>query len=122
DTLQRHYDDHGDDFGSESPEHFAEQANDFYQRFLDEKLPAVEGVDGTIRAYEPDSNTVGSYRSDGNTRTFFKPPEGRAYFQRQIDRDLGEGGRMINPLPEEEAVPEVSPEIPDFLDVLPLIE
>ncbi len=97
DTLNDHFERHGNDFGAESPQDYAAQANDFYQRAQDEGLPMVQGSDGVTRAYDPDTNTFGSYNSDGTTKTFFQPDDGEPYFQGQINKDLADGGSMINP-------------------------
>ncbi|HEU0117877.1 MAG TPA: phage portal protein [Alphaproteobacteria bacterium] len=101
DTLNDHFERHGDDFDADTHEDYTRQANEFYQRIEDDGIPAVQGNNGRIRAYEPETNTFGVYNPDGTTATFYKPPEGLDYFQDQIDEDLANGGRMINPLPED---------------------
>ena len=63
-----------------------------------DKLPAVRDSDGTIHMYDPETNTFGSYNKDTTTRTFYKPYQAD-YFSRQIDKTLGRGGKIINPLP-----------------------
>jgi len=109
-TLQEHFENHGADFGATSPEDYANKANEFLTRAQNENLPMVEGGDGVIRAYDPETNAFGSYNPDGTTKTFFKPPEGAEYFQRQIDYDLSTGGKVINPLIDDTIIPT---EIPD---------
>lgn len=99
-TLLNHFHDHASDFNATSPEDYANQANQFYQRFQDEGLPAVQDSYGVTRVYDPASNTFGSYNPDGSTRTFFKPKNGADYFDLQIENDLSRGGRIINPLSE----------------------
>jgi len=113
-TLQRHYVEHGSDFSSQSPEDYANQANQFYQRAQNGEVPAVQDSTGIIRAYDPNTNTFGSYNPDGTTRTFYKPVDGEVYFQEQVSRDLSTGGRMINPLPEGDLVPEI--EMPPIIE------
>jgi hypothetical protein len=90
-TLQRHFRDHGADFGAQTPEGYAEQATEFLRRSRVERLPTKIEADGVIRVYEPKTNTFGAYNADGTTRTFFKPTS-PAYFERQPG---------ISPWPEE---------------------
>ncbi|MFZ5985981.1 MAG: hypothetical protein ACOYWZ_02525, partial [Bacillota bacterium] len=52
-----------------------------------EKLPTKIGDDGSIRVYEPKTNTFGSYNPDGTTRTFYKPPQGQKYWERQQGKE-----------------------------------
>lgn len=72
-TLPDHFQRHGPDFKSKDPNHYAQQASKFLQDSQRNGLPTKIGPDGTIRAYDPKSNTFGSYNPDGTTRTFFKP-------------------------------------------------
>ena len=37
----------------------------------------IDPTDGTIRVYDPETNTFGSYNADGTTRTLYKPDPGR---------------------------------------------
>ena len=82
-TLSDHFRRHGGDFGVASEEEYATQASQFFQRSQSQILPTKIDEDGVIRVYEPSSNTFGSYNSDGTTRTFFKPGDGEAYWNRQ---------------------------------------
>ncbi|RBP41475.1 hypothetical protein DES53_107308 [Roseimicrobium gellanilyticum] len=87
-TLQDHYDRHGPDFGSASPEDYARQAWEFLQRAMDEGLPAkLDDADGTIRVWDPKSKAFAAYNRDGTTKTYFKPgsPD---YFTRQPGRKI----------------------------------
>lgn len=87
-TLQDHYDRHGPDFGSTSPEEYARQAWEFLQRAMDERLPAkLDDSDGTIRVWDPKTKAFAAYNRDGTTKTYFKPgsPD---YFSRQPGRKI----------------------------------
>jgi len=87
-TLQDHFDDHGGDFGSTSPEEYAQQARDFFQRAVQERLPTkIDPSDGTIRVYDPSTNEFGSYNPDGTTKTYFKPKRGPDYWDDQPGDD-----------------------------------
>jgi RHS repeat-associated protein len=81
--LEDHFIRHGDDFGAQSAEDYADQASQFYQDSQANDLPTVIDSDGVTRVYDPDTNTFGSYNDDGTTRTFFKPTGGANYWYDQ---------------------------------------
>jgi hypothetical protein len=85
--LQPHFRKHGADFGAQSADDYAGQASDFFQRAQREGLPTKIDPDGTVRVYDPSTNTFGSYNPDGTTKTFFKPSEGASYWERQQGND-----------------------------------
>jgi hypothetical protein len=94
-TLARHFKDHGADFGAKTAEEYAKKASDFLKRAQADKLPTKIDSSGTIRVYDPKTNTFGSYNPDGTTRTFFKPnpaehglPTNRDYWKQQKGREL----------------------------------
>ena len=82
-TLERHFQDHGKDFGVNSARDYARIAKEFCRRRGEEgALVKVDGK-GVVRIYDPMTNTFGAYNRDGTTRTFFKPRAGKAYFDKQ---------------------------------------
>jgi hypothetical protein len=86
-TLERHFRDHGTDFGAKTAEEYAEGASRFFQRSQAESLPTKIDADGVIRVYDPASNTFGAYNPNGTTRTFFKPTS-PTYWERQPGTNL----------------------------------
>ena len=82
-TLERHFGDHGGDFGSQSAEEYADQASKFLEDAQSENLPTKIGPDGVIRVYDPETNTFGAYNPDGTTKTFFQPSGGQNYWNTQ---------------------------------------
>jgi pyocin large subunit-like protein len=72
-TLARHFRDHGAQFGARNADDYARMADDFFEQSQRGGLPTKIGPDGTIRAYDPATNTFGSFNPNGTTRTFFKP-------------------------------------------------
>jgi hypothetical protein len=82
DTLQNHFDRHGSDFGATDPIDYADKARDFFNNNAGSAPTKIDQTDGTIRIYDPTTNTFGSYNADGSTRTFFKPTS-PTYFDRQ---------------------------------------
>ena len=81
-SLTRHFADHGVDFGATSAEDYASQASQFLKQSQTGGLPTKIDPNGTIRTYDPASNTFGSYNANGTTKTFFKPTS-PTYFDRQ---------------------------------------
>ncbi|SDO66699.1 RHS repeat-associated core domain-containing protein [Nakamurella panacisegetis] len=81
-TLDDHYSRHGADFGATSPADYANQASEFFQRGLQGSLPTKISSDGTIRIYDPSTNSFGSYGPGGMTKTYFKPTSSD-YWSRQ---------------------------------------
>lgn len=70
-TLNDHYRRHGQDFGAQSSAEYVQKS----QAFFRERGRHLQKVDaqGTIRVYEPGTNTFASYNRNGTTKTFFKP-------------------------------------------------
>lgn len=82
-SLGDHFERHGRDFHATSADDYARQAWEFFQRAMDEGLPAkYDDSDGTFRVYDPKTGAFAAYNQRGKTRTYFKPgnPD---YFQRQ---------------------------------------
>lgn len=95
-----HFNKHRKDFGAKDWNDYARQAQDFYKKGLEEKFPAVETRDGYVKMYDPKTNSFGVYNPEGKATSFYKPTS-PTYYKRQVGIELGKGGRMINPLPEE---------------------
>jgi hypothetical protein len=117
-TLPDHFDRHGPDFNSKSPQEYAQQAQDFLLRAQEEGLPSKIGPDQVLRVYDPESNTFASYNMDGTTRTFFKPWWSR--FTRGVYWDEQPGdetpmGRPAEPIESEIEVPDVEISIDPIL-------
>lgn len=72
-TLDRHFIDHGAEFGAASADEYASQASAFFQRGLQDGLPTKIDSYGVIRVYDANTNTFGAFNPDGTARTFFKP-------------------------------------------------
>jgi hypothetical protein len=86
-TLRDHYERHGRDFASVSPEDYAAQAWRFLERAKAEGLPAKLDPEGTLRVWDPRSRAFAAYSRQGLTKTYFKPgsPD---YFERQPGRPV----------------------------------
>ena len=84
-TLADHFARHGADFGAKTAEEYAEMASKFLQEALANGYPTKIGPGGTIRVYDPSTNTFGSYNSDGTTKTFYKPDPSEHHFPTNQD-------------------------------------
>jgi RHS repeat-associated protein len=82
-TLPDHFERHGADVGARTAEEYAESASELLTRSQAEGLPTKIDSSGTIRVYDPNTNTFGAFNPDGTTRTIFSPSRGRAYFDAQ---------------------------------------
>jgi len=72
-TLADHYARHGADVGATSADDYADKASQFLTDGVQQGLPTKIDTDGTIRMYDPSTNTFGSYNADGTTKTLFSP-------------------------------------------------
>lgn len=88
DSLQDHFERHGGDFSSQSPDDYAAKAWLFLQRARAENLPMkLDDTDGTLRVFDPATRVFGAYNGAGKTKTFFKP-DNPTYWQRQPGRTV----------------------------------
>ena len=86
DSLQDHFNRHGGDFSSKSPDDYAAKAWLFLQRARAENLPMkLDDTDGTLRVFDPATRVFAAYNNAGKTKTFFKP-DNPTYWQRQPGR------------------------------------
>jgi pyocin large subunit-like protein len=87
-SLQDHFDRHGRDFSSRSPDDYAAQAWRFLQRARTEGLPMkLDATDGTLRIFDPKTRAFAAFNESGRTKTFFKP-ESPGYWERQPGRPV----------------------------------
>ncbi|MFZ2276191.1 MAG: fibronectin type III domain-containing protein [Prosthecobacter sp.] len=88
DSLQDHFERHGGDFSSKSPDDYAAKAWAFLQRARAENLPMkLDDTDRTLRVFDPTTRVFGAYNGAGKTKTFFKP-DNPSYWQRQPGRNV----------------------------------
>lgn len=82
-SLQDHYDRHGADFQSKSPDDYAAQAWHFLQRAkAGELLMKWDDADRTLRVFDPKTRAFAAYNRDGTTKTYFRP-NSTSYWGRQ---------------------------------------
>lgn len=82
-SLQDHYDRHGPDFQSKSPDDYAAQAWHFLQRAKGgQLLMKWDDADRTLRVFDPKTRAFAAYNRDGTTKTYFRP-NSASYWERQ---------------------------------------
>jgi hypothetical protein len=74
---------HGPDFGVRTQGQYTRQATDLLQDAPSKGYDVKVARDGSVRVYDPATNTFGAYNADGTTKTFFKPSRGVAYWNSQ---------------------------------------
>lgn len=79
--LQEHFDKHGAEFGYTSTDEYLEGANRVIASA--EALHKLEAEDGDDVYYLEATNEFVIVSTDGYLRTYFKPEDGKAYFDRQ---------------------------------------
>lgn len=80
DTLPDHFDRHGGDFSAKDQYDYARMAHELYENRDNFQVKTDKS---NIRVYDPTTNSFGAFHKDGTTKTFFKPDDGQAYFDRQ---------------------------------------
>jgi hypothetical protein len=87
--LEEHFDKHGGEFGRITIEQYLQRAQTLRDAPVGGSIvERVRPSDGVITRFDRKTGAFGAYNSDGTIRTFFKPDDGEAYFNRQIDREL----------------------------------
>ncbi len=79
--LQEHYEKHGIAMGFSSPEAYLAQANEVVKNPA--SLHKLEAEDGDDVYYLESTNDFVIVSTDGYIRTYFRPEDGKAYFDRQ---------------------------------------
>ncbi len=94
-TLERHFRDHGADFGARNADEYAQGASDFFQRSQRDRLPTKIDSEGGIRVYDPATNTFGAYNADGTTRSFYKPDPSKHGRKTNLDYWNDQPGTLV---------------------------
>jgi hypothetical protein len=81
-----HYDKHGREFGSISKEVYLRQAQELRDGQVGSTVLEAVRNDGVTTRFDKKTGAFLAFNSDLTIRTFFKPNDGEAYFQRQRKR------------------------------------
>lgn len=86
-SLVKHLNDHGADFGITSIDNYADSAQGFFSKGMDDTSGYFRKIDdkGTIRIYDSETNTFGAFSADGATRTYYKPDPSKHHAGTNMD-------------------------------------
>ena len=97
DTLSDHFGRHGSDFGAKSEAEYVSKTQAFYRDTLLNPNSEIRMHNNSIYMYDRVTNTFGVYNLDGTTQTMYKPPEGKAYWDRlAANGNLGKVRPKVN--------------------------
>jgi hypothetical protein len=86
DRLIEHFDKHGREFQVRSPDDYLRLAQMLRDRRKGGGVLEFVRNDAVTCKYDRETGAFVAYDSDGTLRTFFRPHDGEAYFQRQKSR------------------------------------
>lgn len=87
DRLLDHYDKHGAEFKASSPEAYLVLAQTLRaEPAVGDVREIVRPTDGVISKFDRRTGAFVAFDADSTIRTFFKPNDGEAYFERQARR------------------------------------
>lgn len=84
--LLEHFRKHGREFGVRKPDEYLRLAQVLRDRPKDENVLVFVRNDAVTCKFDRGSGAFVAYNSDGTLRTFFRPNDGEAYFERQKSR------------------------------------
>lgn len=84
--LADHYAKHGSEFGKVSQDEYLRLAQALRDAPVGADVLEIRRGDGTVSRFDRKSGAFIAFDADGTIRTFFRPNDGEAYFQRQARR------------------------------------
>ncbi len=88
DLLEAHFRRHGREFDAETAEDYLRLAQSLRDRPRGPGVLAFVRNDAVTCKFERETGAFIAYNSDGTIRTFFRPRDGEAYFERQKRRGV----------------------------------
>jgi hypothetical protein len=86
-ALDEHFEKHGAEFGVSDRERYLRLACELRDAPLGSNVLEGTRSDGVITRFDARTGAFVAFNRDRTLRTFFKPNDGRAYFERQLERD-----------------------------------
>ena len=86
DRLEEHFEKHGREFHAGTADDYLRMAQTLRDRRKGRDVLEFVRNDALTCKYDRDSGAFVAYDSDGTIRTFFRPRDGEAYFERQKSR------------------------------------
>lgn len=87
--LAEHYQKHGAEFGRISIQGYLRAAQTLRDRPAGGDILESVRTDGVVTRFDRAGGAFLAFDRDGSIRTFFRPNDGEAYFQRQLRRGSG---------------------------------
>lgn len=87
--LREHFAKHGAEFGQVSRAEYLRLAQSLRDAPSAGEILEVRRGDGVVSRFDRKSGAFVAFDADGTIRTFFRPNDGEAYFQRQARRRNG---------------------------------
>ena len=84
--LNEHFAKHGAEFGQVSRDEYLHRAQVLRDTTVGNNILEFRRDDGTVSRFDRTSGAFVAFDADGTIRTFFRPNDGEAYFQRQARR------------------------------------
>jgi pyocin large subunit-like protein len=84
--LVDHYQKHGREFGTITVEQYLNKAQELRDRPTGGAILETARPDGTVTRFDRESGDFIAFSRDGTIRTYFRPTDGEAYYQRQLRR------------------------------------
>lgn len=82
-TFQRHYEDHGEQVGANSPESYRAKAVHFANLVDRKNCITMKASNGTTYKYNKVTHEFAMITKKGIVITYFKPKDGMKYFKKQ---------------------------------------
>ncbi len=84
--LVDHYRKHGKEFGSITMEQYLKKAQELRDRPAGGPVLESARTDGVMTRFDRTSGDFIAFNRDGTIRTYFRPADGEAYYERQLRR------------------------------------
>jgi hypothetical protein len=81
-------------YKAKSASEYVQKSSDFLLKSQQKQCPTKIDVDGTIRVFEPQTNTFASYHSNGTTKTFYNPDSSKHDYVNSIEYWNSQKGNM----------------------------
>ena len=86
-ALAEHFEKHGREFGSITQERYLRLAQELRDAPRGGPVREATRSDGVITRFDTRSGAFVAFHADRTIRTFFKPDDGLAYFERQLEKE-----------------------------------
>lgn len=86
-ARKSHYLKHASEFGNITEKEYIEKANLLMKKDLSNDIMQIKRNDNSVAKYDAINNEFIVINSDGTIRTFFRPKDGKAYWNEELNRN-----------------------------------